>query len=218
MSRLVTAIMPTRGRSSLAMVALNSFLDQTYEFKQLLILDDRNDPSFVVPPEFNQVAYLRVDDRLLISEKRNVCCQYAAGEIICHFDDDDWSAPDRIANQVERLFESRGSVTGFHSMLFYEFSTGRAAKFIGHRAYALGTSLMYTRDHWQRHKFRPGIENPNVAEDNQFVIEAVSAGEFTSTDAGQTMVATVHIGNTSPKDMTRLSQVSLEVIPKRFFN
>lgn len=220
MKLLISAIMPTRGRAVMAATAINTFLQQTYSKKQLVILDDADDPSFLDPPEFKTVTYMRVDGRLLIAEKRNVCCQYAAGEIICHFDDDDWSSPHRMTAQFDFLKTSQASVVGFHSMLFYELMTGRAAKFTGHNTYGLGTSLMYTRDYWKRHPFRPGPEDPNVAEDNQFVREAVSAGEFKGVDARDMMVATVHQLNTSPKDISKngFSFVPQTAIPKGFFS
>ena len=43
---------------------------------------------------------------------------------ICHFDSDDWSAPERVTDQVTRL-GTFGVVTGYHSMLFYDERDGR---------------------------------------------------------------------------------------------
>lgn len=214
--KLVTAIMPTRGRHAWAMSALDSFFKQNYTRKQLVILDDWEDPSFASPPVVTSVTYLRIDGRMIIPEKRNFCCSVASGEIICHFDDDDWSDPNRIADQFKRLQESGGSVTAYSSMLFYEPATNKATKFIGDRTCGVGTSLMYTRDHWKRHPFRPGLETPNVGEDNQFVDQAVRGGEFTAVDVGQMMVARVHPGNTSPKDVSRYRPIPFESIPRGF--
>ena len=47
---LVSAIMPTRSRPALSRAALNCFLAQTYEPRELVILDDDDDPSFLDPP------------------------------------------------------------------------------------------------------------------------------------------------------------------------
>ena len=127
--------------------------------------------------------------------KRNYGCECAAGEIIAHWDDDDYSAPGRLADQIERLLESGKAVTGFHSMRFTDGV--RWWKYEGTRNYALGTSLCYRRAWWNAHRF-PFVQ---VGEDNQFVAMAHSAGELVTADAGDLMFATNHSGNTSPRKL-----------------
>lgn len=214
--QLVTAIMLTRGRAALAAIALECFLRQTYERKELVIVDDVLDPSFCQPPDGDNIVYLPSSLRS-IADKRNLACALADGEYICHWDDDDWSAPERIADQVQRLESSFVSVTGYHSMLFHEAATGRAAKYLSDRHYALGTSLFYRRQWWETHKFQDPPETPNVGEDNAFVRQAREVGELISVDAGQIMVARAHIGNTSPKNMNDFNTVALSEIPSGFF-
>ena len=117
------------------------------------------------------------------------------GEIIAHWDDDDYSAPERLAVQVRSLLESGKAVTGFHSMRFTDGN--RWWKYEGTRNYALGTSLCYRRGWWNTHRF-PLVQ---VGEDNQFVSTAHAAGELVTTDAGDLMYATNHPGNTSPRKL-----------------
>jgi hypothetical protein len=75
----------------------------------------------------------------------------ALRELIAHRDDDDYSAPGRLADQVQRLTESGKAVTGFRSMRFTD--AVRWWKYEGTRNYALGTSLWYQRDWWSTHRF-----------------------------------------------------------------
>lgn len=121
----------------------------------------------------------------------------ARGEIIAHFDDDDYSAPGRIEDQVRRLLESGLPFTGYHSMRFtdgvqwWQYSRPIAD-------YALGASFCYRRDFWQLNRF-PSLQ---VGEDNDFVAAARGLGAIVSVDAGDLMYATIHSENTSPRQLT----------------
>lgn len=216
--RLVTCIMPTRGRGIWAALAVNSFLQQAYPYKELLILDDRNDSSFRDghPSGFGSVSYFCSDSQS-IAEKRNILVNLAPSSLICHWDDDDWSAPGRIADQVQRFEESGKPVVGYHSMLFYQSNPERAAKYINDASYALGTSLMYRREWAIAHPFH--LAEKAWGEDNNFVNDARNAGELISVDAGQLMVARAHPGNTSKKDLGKQDYrpVPLSAIPPGFF-
>lgn len=207
--------MPTRGRVVWAALAVGCFLRQTYPNKQLLILDDADDPSF---PEitlvFPNVAYLRIDERLNIPAKRNILCRVAAGEIIAHWDSDDWSDANRIADQVARLEESQCAVTGYSSMLFTD-SHGRWSRYISEpNIYALGSSLCYRKSWWNEHRFD---ENKPINEDYDFISRARKAQQFVSVEGSSLMVARVHPGNTSPKNVSDYRSVEPSMIPAGFY-
>lgn len=174
---------------------------QTYANRELVIIDDFHDRSFPdgvrsIPAGNVPVIYV-LHNTQDIAEKRNLCCQFAKGEIITHHDSDDWSAPNRIADQVKRLEESGKSVVGYHSLLFH-VERNRWMKYEGHANYAIGTSLCYRKSFWAQHPFRPGTDFPNVGEDNNFVSAAAKMGELASVDGGLMMVARVHEGQTNP--------------------
>jgi hypothetical protein len=119
----------------------------------------------------------------------------ARGEIIWHADDDDFSHPDRLADQVSRLVETGKAVTGYRSM---RFTDGRRWwQYTGGPQYALGTSLCFRRDWWQRNPFT----DLQIGEDNQFVARARSQGQLITADAGDLMWATIHPSNTSPRQL-----------------
>ncbi len=93
--KLISSIMPTKGRVEFAARAYQSWLDQTtaYVRRELVILDDEEDPSFPDQWSFPEsVKYSRVEGALNIPQKRNLCCEIAQGDIIMHLDSDDWSA------------------------------------------------------------------------------------------------------------------------------
>ncbi len=202
----VSAIMPTRGRPRLAPLAVECFLAQTYPDKELLILDDGDDPSFPArwqPPAGVKYEITPGTVRYNIPQKLNDLCESANGQTICRFDDDDWSSPDRIQTQLQRLVESGRSVTGFHSMVFIDES-GDMRKYRGEPNYCLGSSMMFHRNYWGSH---PWNEKKIIGSDNVFAREAAIAGELISVDAGWTMYARVHGSNTSPKEMHRYSEL-----------
>ena len=182
-----TCLCLTRNRPQWLPKAIRSFQQQTFPRSELVILADGQDVRHLVPERDPRIRLIHLDGRPEIGAKRNYGCERATGEIIAHWDDDDYSAPERLANQVERLLETGKAVTGFHSMRFTDGV--RWWNYEGTRNYALGTSLCYRRDWWSTHRF-PVVQ---VGEDNQFVAAAYAAGEL--------MYATNHAGNTSPRKL-----------------
>ncbi len=147
-------------------------------------------------PNDPRIRLVETEGKPAIGEKRNFACERAQGEIILHWDDDDFSAPGRLADQIARLDASGLAVTGYHSMRFIDGAHWWL--FQGGLNYAVGTSLCYRRTWWQEHRF-PARQ---VGEDNEFVREAAKAEQIVTADAGELMYATIHAGNTSPRQKT----------------
>lgn len=191
---LISCIMPTRGRPQLARKAVDYFSAQTWPNKELLILDDDDCPSFQWIPDGCRV-YQSMVDRLTIGAKRNLLCAIAKGDIIAHWDSDDYSAPTRLAKQYELLESSGKAITAFHSMMFVDERKRDAAIYRGDPEDILGTSLMYRRNWWMEHLF----EDIDIQEDIRFARHAYHCEQMHSTDAGLLMIARAHSDNTSPK-------------------
>lgn len=209
----ISGILPTRGRPAMAARTLRGFLAQTHADKELVILDDSAEPSFEEAPDLPGVVYARSAERC-IPLKRNSCCELATGEIITHFDSDDWSAPSRLAVQLQMMIESGKSVCGFSKMIFADEEHqlfGKYVKGIDDR-YCVGTSLFYRRDWWKAHPFEFQMD---IFEDNLFC--RVAQGEIRSCDAGGLMVARVHSLNSTPKFMSRFQPISRQQVPEGFF-
>ena len=149
---------------------------------------------------------LQISEGLEIGSKRNFGCGQARGSIIAHWDDDDFSAPGRLADQVSRLVVSGLAVTGYHSMRFTDGSS--CWWYSGTRNYSIGTALVYRRDWWEGHPFL-GLQ---VGEDNRFVEIAARARQLLSVDAGDLMYATIHEANTSPRKLhgSNLKRICME--------
>lgn len=147
-------------------------------------------------PSESDIRYVHLAGHLPIGEKRNICCQHARGELIAHWDDDDYSAPGRLADQVRRLLESGLAVTGYSAM---RFTDGTAWwQYTGPRyPYAIGTSLLYRRSWWEANQFRPD----QVGEDTDFSHRAMRARQLVTVPAGDLMWATIHPQNTSKRPL-----------------
>lgn len=190
---LVSCVMPTRSRPAFAAEALNCYLSQTYQDRELIILDDADSPSFPDGVELDGVLYGRMANRLVIGAKRNVAVSRSHGELVCHWDDDDYSAPGRIADQVARLGSYQ--ITGYHSMRFtdgvkwWQFSGSS-------EDYALGTSLLYRREYWEANPFQ---SERSCGEDMHFIHPARCSGRIICADAGDMMHARNHSQNTDER-------------------
>lgn len=198
---LVTCLCLTmRGRSEFLKRAAECFNRQTYRRRELLIVADsildtegvdlnRAEVVSIMPPRW--FVPLR---KLNIGQKRNLGCESAVGsDLIAIWDDDDFSAPGRLAAQVLELDITRKAVTGYSAMKFTDGSNWWRFR-IG-EGFAIGSSLMFRRDWWETHRF----DELQVGEDAGFCERAFEANQLATVPDLNQMYATIHSGNTSPR-------------------
>lgn len=109
---LVSCIMPTYDRRPFIPLALSCFHRQTYPNRELIIVDDGKDRIGDLVRDEPGVRYVRVHQHLPIGTKRNLACTEARGEIVAHWDDDDWYSADRLERQVALLVRGDADITG----------------------------------------------------------------------------------------------------------
>jgi O-antigen biosynthesis protein len=239
---LVCGIMLTRDRPELALRAVECFKAQTYQRKMLVIVDNNTKEfsmRFSADFPLYQVCAYEVERRTgnerrrwSIGELRNFGCQRASmghiegnqADIFMHFDDDDWSSPERMADQVFQLEATGTDVVGYSDMLFWREPTTDKCPCDAHdRAYAkhcpavgeawlytahkggcpvLGTSLAYRREYWQKRPFpdqpRPGfMASEYKAWVNESRVDAKSSlrRDIRHEYPDVQMVARIHAGN-----------------------
>jgi len=139
-------------------------------------------------------------------------------DIVCHWDDDDWSHLNRIAEQVALLQATGADCVGYNEMLFWDQRPGQQDGIDALSAawlysnpnprYALGTSLCYWRKAWKARPF-PDMQH---GEDTEWLkgvrSHAVSTFDLMKpAGADPRMIARIHAGNTSsgydPAEMSR---------------
>ena len=193
----VSCIMPTHDRRRFVPDAIHYFLRQDYDDAELIIVDDGASPvGDVVPPD-PRIRYVRLDARRPIGAKRNLACEIASGDLIAHWDDDDWYATDRLRRQVDDLDRSRSSLCGLSTVLYYDPRSGEAWRYEYPRAqrpWLSGNSLMYRRSFWATHRFA----EIDVGEDSRFVWSA-HPQEVVALSDPPIHVGAIHGGNVSAK-------------------
>lgn len=187
---LVTAIMPTRGREILAHQALQMFLDQDWPRKEIVIVDDLDDRSFAMTPDFDGVRYHLMEQRLTIGAKRNIAVQNANGSIIVHWDSDDSYREDRISHQVDLLIQTGVDMVGYNTMEFRDYETPESRMYTGSMR-PIGVSLCYLKRAWQEKPF----QDKQIQEDVSFC----GGHTMHCVPADGRIIARVHDGNTSDK-------------------
>lgn len=171
---LVTCIMPTCNRRRFVQRAVEYFLRQDYDRCELVVVDDGTDPVGDLMPLDRRVRYFGLPSRASVGAKRNLACEQASGDVILHWDDDDWHAPRRVRYQVEALLEHGADVCGINQILFYDCRDGSAWTYgypSTERFWLHGSSLCYRRSFWQRNRFA----DVNDGEDTLFVWNAGGA-------------------------------------------
>ena len=79
------------------------FLAQDYPDRELIVVDDGDDAIADLLPSDARLRSIRLDRRATIGAKRNIACEAAAGDVIVHWDDDDWMADWRLTYQANAL-------------------------------------------------------------------------------------------------------------------
>ncbi len=176
----VACVMLASGRPEMVKRAVKSFRAQTYERKRLLIVETSGEfiesLSMLDRASGGQALYACASNLkgASIGKLRNAANTSAReiAEVICHWDSDDWSHPNRIAEQVALLQRSGAECVGYDEMLFWRLApcgrwdcegSGccrgceawlyRAAGCMHIKNYAIGTSMMYWRETWEKFPF-----------------------------------------------------------------
>jgi hypothetical protein len=224
----VCAIMLTRDRPEMAARAIASFRAQTYKHKRLLIVDTGR-------PALTGHAASNWDDERgqqrawhywspenaawTIGQLRNAG-NWRGGnafgaDILAHWDDDDWSHPNRLAEQIAMLQSSGADVVGYNQALFWDTSktahVQRIAEALGlggkedrDEAWlwtceptgpsVLGASLCYWRKTWERKPFK----DTSRGEDLHFV-SGLKSGVASSLGIPGSICADANVPSRQPR-------------------
>jgi hypothetical protein len=195
---LVSCLMATANRRGFVPQAIKYFQRQDYPRKELLVLDDGEDQIVDVIPADPSIRYFRIQQRCSIGAKHNSGCELARGEIIVHWDDDDWMADWRLSYQVEELLPHPAhTLTGLSRLFFWDPHGDSAWEYVypdGGRPWVGGGTFCYRKQFWDAHR-HPDM---NEGHDTVFVWGLHGANILPSANHGF-YVALVHPRNTSSK-------------------
>jgi glycosyltransferase involved in cell wall biosynthesis len=188
--------MPTAQRRGFVPTAVERFLHGQPFDAELLILDDGPDAIGDAIPADPRIRYFREERRLSVGAKRNRLCELARGDVIVHWDDDDYYAPWRLRYQVEALLASEADACGLDRVLFHQPDEDRWWEYRyppGSRPWLHGATLAYRKSFWRRHPFA----DVQIGEDTRFVWSA--GARLLALSDPTFYVGRIHPGNTSPK-------------------
>lgn len=187
----------TAARKHFVPFAVQYFLRQSYLNAELLVLDDSDGAIAALIPEAGNIRYICSPENFsTLGEKRNYACAAASGDIIMHWDDDDWYAPDWVSRQVQVLQQSGAEICGLSELYFYKPQQQlcwRYAYRMDRRAWVAGATLAYRRSLWERNPF----VSVTVGEDNRLVWYSGAKVQCSGYTGG--FVSLLHAHNTSPK-------------------
>jgi glycosyltransferase involved in cell wall biosynthesis len=151
---LVSCILATHDRQPFLRQAIKYFLRQTYANKELIIVDDSQEPGAVFVPCDARIRYMKIDPPAPLGSKLNRGIAQASGQIIQKLDDDDYYHPDFLDTTVRTLLgrDPEHSIVGLDCFLVLIAATGEL-KFSGHGWCAGGTFCFFKRL-WKLGAFR----------------------------------------------------------------
>ncbi len=201
---LVSCLMPTADRPHFVRRALEYFRRQTWDRCELVVVDEGEQPIAELLPDDPRIVYVRSRTGATLGDQRNLACERARGDLLIHWDDDDWHAPWRVAYQIERLCQHEAELTGIDRLFYlnpwanereslaweYVYPAGRPP-------WIAGGTFAYTRKLWERGRFRPLA----CGEDNDFVARC-PAGSLERLARSDFYVGLIHPRNTSRKRLT----------------
>ncbi|MEM9598061.1 MAG: glycosyltransferase [Acidobacteriota bacterium] len=143
---LISCLMVTHDRIRLARRAIDSFAAQTWPERELVIVTDG--PNYARRALARHVESLGLGNvRIVVPEAgltlgalRNRSMDAARGELLCQWDDDDWSHPDRLARQAQRLLDA-GADACFLTEHLQFFEDSRQIAWLDWRGAARGSPL-----------------------------------------------------------------------------
>ncbi|HEX9990079.1 MAG TPA: glycosyltransferase [Chloroflexia bacterium] len=214
--------MPTRDRRRFVGQAIWYFLRQDYDNAELIVVDDGTDPVGDLVPRDSRIRYTRLDNQVPLGAKRNIACQLSNGELIAHWDDDDWIAPHRLSAQADHLLATHADVCGVSTTLHFRLHAGDAWSFQppeGTLPWIAGGTLLYRRDVWAANPF----PETRWGEDTAF-LKQLPPGSIRAIEDPSLYIALIHPGNIAARNLSDpcwqrrpLHEVTARLAPDRDF-
>lgn len=196
MSPKVSCIMPTADRPNYVELAVNYFLNQNFRDAELVIIDDGKESISTLLPDHKRIKYYYSTPLGTIGKKRNYACEKSQGEIIMHWDDDDYYPFDWISRQLTALKESHADIVGLNEIIFFSPLVNKFWNYANkdkERPWLSGATLAYRKDFWLKHPFK----DVQVGEDYDYIWNT-GATVFAHTYPDG-FIATLHARNTTMK-------------------
>lgn len=146
----ISCLMITANRLHLAKRAIQCFSDQIYPNKELVIIDDGEEDYGNVLNEFTKldIKYIKIDkeEEYTLGYLRNCSLNYASGDYIVQWDDDDWYHPNRLEIQASILNNGFDACCLSATIMHINTKKYMNFPFIGQLREGVPGSIMHIRD------------------------------------------------------------------------
>lgn len=148
------AVCSTYGRIPYLGRLLSSFTNQTYDDKHLVIIND--DKNVELCCSRKDVTILNCNQRLTLSDKRNIGISIGTYDIIFPFDDDDIYLPNRMVNHIQHYDSDVNAFKNTSAYIIY------GDKFQDYDSSGLNNDISFRQSEWRR---IGGYTTDNIYED-----------------------------------------------------
>jgi glycosyltransferase involved in cell wall biosynthesis len=153
-AEMVSSILPTRDRPRFFRQALRYFERQSYPNRELVVVDDGENPVGKWCEGRERVRYLRLERVTPLGTKMNLGIERARGSILVKTDDDDYYHPEFLGAAAARLRQGKSDRQMVAWDCFLVLVAGEEElRFSGH-GWAAGGTLCFSRRLWERAPFR----------------------------------------------------------------
>lgn len=184
MTARVSLIVPTGDRSVLLGRCIAQAWAQTYERFEVVVVDGgeracdwigrKEIPSAIT--DRVAIRYVRADPATTVGERRNIAIEHARGELIAHFDDDDFYHRDYLAELLQ-WWDTHQPIDlgGFCQFWHYDFFRRRGWRTnLWDSGHPYGATFLYRKSTWKK---IGGFKPQQKGEDQEFFVAVQKAGD-----------------------------------------
>jgi len=154
----ISCLIATHGRPHYLNLALEFFQKQTWPNKEALVLIDSDDlpiKSTIRKDLLKDVNVIRLPGRRPPGEKRNFGVMRAQGKYLAIWDDDDWYAPNRLADEIQPILQNKTDFAAFQTDIVFVLPEKRWLKLEPGATRVIGnglndTSTVCTVESWNK--------------------------------------------------------------------
>lgn len=200
----VLAIMPTYGRLPFLGRAVASFLSQTHDDKELVIIND--DPNVTINCSEKNVYCINLNKKMLVGEKRNMGVSLGDYDLYMPFDDDDIFMPNRMSNHIKRHVDNP-DVDLYRNKLAYTIYGDQF-----HDSPGTINGISFTKRGWLKcsgYTLKSNFGEDKHFEDsfeNKLVIDVPEERDYVYNFGG----INYHLSNTRDADLSNLAKTQLK--------
>ena len=198
---LVSLCTPTFNRRPFIEIMLKCVEKQLYPRNRMewIIVDDGTDKiEDLIKNAKNvpQIHYYKIDQKLTLGAKRNLCHSKCKGEYIVYIDDDDYYPPDRVSHAIETLQNNKNALCAGSSEIYVYFKHIQTMYKGGPYGpnHATAGTFAFRKELLEQTKYN---ENASLAEEREFLKNYTIP--FVQLDPFKTILVFSHIHNTFDK-------------------